>query len=189
MAFTREQRRLYDKAKRQGLTDRAIAENWGISRSTLSRVKNTRGRLADRTVDRIFGNLSRTTEDRRGDSVIIRASADDFISYDELKFLKDNSNNTRTIELARREIDRIQRELGITSVDDPRLRDVTVPRPTFTRTIQGRQITIPLGRSKSDEFQRKALKDLRARGVDVDRLFKDREYADLGGYGGLGGGA
>lgn len=189
MTFTREQRRIYDKAKRQGLTDRAIAENWGISRSTLSRVKNTRGRLADRTVDRIFSNLSRTTEDRRGDSVIIRASADDFISYDELKFLRDNSNNTRTIELARREINRIQQELGITSVDDPRLRDVTVPRPTFTRTIQGRQITIPLGRSKSDEFQRKALKDLKARGVDVDRLFKDREYADLGGYGGLGGGA
>lgn len=189
MTFTREQRRIYDKAKRQGLTDRAIAENWGISRSTLSRVKNTNSRLADRTVGRIFDNLSRTVEDRRGDSVILRASADDYISYGELRFLRDNSSNTRTIALAKREIDRIQSELGITSVDDPRLRDVTVPRPTFTRTIQGRQITVPLGRSKSDEYQRKALKDLRERGVDVDRLFKDREYADLGGYGGLGGGA
>ena len=182
MTFTREQRRIYDKAKRQGLTDRAIAENWGIARSTLSRVKNTRGRLADRTVDRIFDNLSRTQlDDRAG---IDRAVADDYVSIDELLFLRDNGRDSRTVRLAEQALAEAQEQFGIDALTDD-VRNLTVPRPTYTRTIQGRQITVPLGRSKSDEFQRKALKNLRERGVDVDRLFKNREYADLGGYGGL----
>ena len=63
------------------------------------------------------------------------------------------------------------------------LRGVVTERPTFIRTIRGQRIRIPLGRSRSDEFQKRAERELK-KGVDIDALRGDGEYLDLGGYGG-----
>ena len=182
--FTAEQRRLYDRAKKQGLSDRSIAESWGISPSTLSRTKNKRTRLSVRSVARIETSTRRVTVNEYGD---VRAEADYLITIDELQFLAARGRDPRTRRLAVEALDRaqetIQDEMLLDNFDE--VRAVTVPRPYFYRTIQGKRVRIPLGRSKSDAFQREARRALRAAGIDPEELYGDGEYLDFGGYGGV----
>lgn len=181
--FTREQRRLYDAAKKQGLTDRQVAEGWGISPSTLSRVKNKRGRLSARSVDTVQRSLERVELNEFGE---YRAVSDTRITVDELLFLARRGRDSRTRRIASEALDRfesIQEEMALDNFEE--VRQATVQRPFFYRTIQGKRVRIPLGRSKSDAFQREMRRQLRAAGLDPEALYGDGEYLDFGGYGGV----
>ena len=181
--FTREQRTLYDAAKKQGLTDRQVAEGWGISPSTLSRVKNKRGRLAPKTVERVRRNLDRVELNEFGE---FRALSDTRITIDELLFLRQRGRDPRTRRIAGEALDRfesVQDEMALDNFEE--VRQATVQRPYFYRTIKGKRVRIPLGRSKSDAFQREMRRQLRAAGLDPEDLYGDGEYLDFGGYGGV----
>lgn len=167
------------------MTDAQVAAQWGIARSTLSAVKNRRRRFSDRTVQRIAESRSRLVEvtDRRGRPTgEFVAKNLDRISYGEAERLSVRGGSPRTQRLALEVIERIERENPGRSVAE--LRNIVTERPTFIRTIRGQRIRIPLGRSRSDEFQARAERELKAKGVDVDALRGDGEYLDLGGYGG-----
>ena len=99
--FTRDQRNAYTRLKALGLSDKAVAETWGISASWLSAVKNKRGRFGEAAVDSIEeGPPSSTTFDRF--SGIERADNPLKVTFDELEQLALSGRSPRTRQLARK---------------------------------------------------------------------------------------
>lgn len=172
MGFTREQRTLYNRLKRTGLTDKAIADSWGISASNLSRVKNSRQRFGNRSIEKIeTRNITAPVEDYGEDITKI--------SYAELERLSE-SDTPRTARLARDALIEIEDSNPDLSVSE--LRNQMFDRPQFQRTITGKggnrgTVNLYLGASKRDDAIRGARKQLRRKGVNVSRT-----YSDFGGY-------
>jgi hypothetical protein len=173
--FTIGQRRAYDKLKRLGLTDKRVAETWGISPSTLSNTKLRKSRMSTRLE-------TRRTDVRRGETSTdrwtgIKVAVDDTkITLAELQKLATQGGTPRTQKLARKKLD----ELGKSGLTVEELREGTFERPTFWRTIQGVRVNLLLGRTKGDRIQDVIRKQLAAKGVTFDE-----GYIDFGGYGGM----
>lgn len=174
--FTRDQRNTYRRLKSLGLSDKAVAQKWGVSAGWLSAVKNKRGR---------FGTVAKAsiTAPPRGTTTFDRFSgidrADDplQVTFDELEQLAIAGRSPRTRKLARDKLRELERS-GL-SVDE--LRDSVFERPIYWRTYKGKRIKLLLGRTKQEEVQESIRKQLAAKGV----FLKKGEYIDYGGYGGM----
>lgn len=186
MGFTREQRRQYNRLKRTGLTDKAIAESWGLSPSTLSRVKNSERRFSNKSSEKIDNrNINADVEEVegfwRGESQYDESDITK-ISFQELERLSE-SDRPRTARLAQDALSDIERENPDLSVAE--LRELVFDRPQFQRSITGVDgkrgtINLYLGASKRDEAIRGAKKQLRKKGIRVNKT-----YTDFGGYTGV----
>ena len=172
--FTREQRRRYDSLKRLKLSDKEIAKSFGISPSTLSRTKNKRSRLSQRSIDKINAPKPMVRDTNTGTLVSTDPTK---ITYEELQFLADSGRAPRTRKLAEDAIDEIDSQ-GFTIAE---LQTLTFDRPTFYRTYKGERVKLLLGRSKGDLMQQAVRKQLAGKGID----FGDADYIDFGGYGGV----
>lgn len=172
--FTREQRRRYDSLKRLGLTDKEVASSFGISPSTLSRTKNKKTRLSQRSIDKLDAPKPTVRDINTGTLI---SSDPTKITYEELQFLADVGRSPRTRKLAEDAIDDIDSQ-GFTIGE---LQELTFDRPVFYRTYKGKRIKLLLGRSKGDLMQNAVRKQLRKEGID----FGDADYIDFGGYGGV----
>jgi hypothetical protein len=164
--------------KSLGLSDKAVAQKWGVSAGWLSAVKNKRGR---------FGTVAKAsiTAPPRGTTTFDRfmggeRSDDPFqITYDELVELAKSGRSPRTRKLARDKL----RELGETgmTVEEMKREGQVFERPVYWRTYKGKRVKLLLGRTKQEEVQENIRKQLAAKKV----FLKKGEYVDYGGYGGM----
>ena len=183
MGFTREQRRQYNRLKRTGLTDKAIAESWGLSPSTLSRAKNSDSRLSRRSIEKIETRNERADIEEvegfwRGEKEYDSSDITK-ISFQELERLAE-SDRPRTAKIAQNALENIERDNPNMTVSE--LRNSVFDRPTFKRSITGKDgkrgvIDLYLGATKRDEAIRGARAQLRRKGVRVNKT-----YTDFGGY-------
>jgi hypothetical protein len=157
--FTVDQRRDYNRLKKTGLKDYEIAQEWGISRSYFSRVKNKGGRFGETVKNRIDLALS-------GGSDLFS------IDFTELERLA-GSNNPFVAKQAEKAIDQIDDQNPDLSIEE--LRNKSFKRPSYTRQIGGKKVTILLGRSKQEEQRDAVRKQLRDQGVNPDDI---AEYYD-----------
>tara|TARA_R100001163_G_scaffold56556_1_gene44293 strand:- start:4625 stop:5116 length:492 start_codon:yes stop_codon:yes gene_type:complete len=162
--------------KALGLSDKAVAQQWGISPSWLSAVKNKRGRFGGSAKRSIEAPPKGTTTFDRF-SGIERADDPLQITFDELEQLALSGRSPRTRKLAQDRLRELERS-GL-SVDE--LRDGLFDRPVYWRTYKGKRVKLLLGRTKQEEVQEQIRKQLAAKGV----YLKKGEYIDYGGYGGM----
>jgi len=157
--FTVDQRRDYNRLKRTGLRDYEIAQEWGISKSYFSAVKNKRGRFGTDVKNRI--------------DVAQSGGSDLFsIDYTELERLS-RSNNPFTRRQARNAIRKIESENPNKTIGE--LRQESFKRPSYTRQVDNKKVSILLGRSKQEEQRDSVRRQLAAQGVDPDDI---AEYYD-----------
>ncbi len=149
--FTREMSDFYRSRKRQGLTNKQIAREMGISTSTLYRIKNRQSKVSARIQNQFKATVT----------------SDDFYftSYRELQRLS-TSSNPRTSREASRAMDKI--EADNPGLSPSQIADLQVRRPTVWRTVRGKRIGVLLGRSKQDEQREQVKAELRRLGVDPD---------------------
>jgi len=149
--FTRDMSNFYRSGKRQGLSDRAIAEQMGISASTLSRIKTRKSEPSAKILNQF---RAETTD-----------SDEYFITYDELAdFQANRIKNPRVAREADAYLKTLERK-GLTMQE---IRNSDLKRPTVWRTVRGKRIGVLLGRSKQDAQRESVRKQLIAQGVNPD---------------------
>ena len=156
--FTREMSDFYRSGKRRVLSDSKIAQEMGISASSLSRIKNRKAEPSARLMNQF------QAETQQSDYF--------FTNLRELERLS-TSSNSRTSREARRAIEKVQNENP--NLDYDELYNLDLKRPTVWRTVRGKRIGVLLGRSKQDEQKQRVEAQLRAQGVDPE---KTDEYYD-----------
>lgn len=165
------------------MTDKAIAESWGLSPSTISRVKNSKSRLSNKSINKIETRNERAAIEEvegfwRGESEYDSSDITK-ISFQELERLAE-SDRPRTAKIAQNALQNIERDNPDMQISE--LRNTVFDRPTFKRTITGADgkrgtINLYLGATKRDEAIRGAQAQLRRKGVRVNKT-----YTDFGGY-------
>lgn len=183
--FDKETFNEYRRLKSLGLTEKQVAEQWGISTSTLYNARTGRTkRLSKRSQERVANpRYDRQDIDSRRAVPIAIAQDIGKITLQELQALADKGSTPRTRRLAKDELDRIE-NLPY-SVEE--LQRLTFDRPSFYRSYRDpktgkvTRVRLLLGRTKGDDAQAAIRRQLREKGVE----FADSEYIDFGGYGGI----
>lgn len=148
--FSRDMSDFYRSRKRQGLSDRNIAQEMGISPSTLSRIKTRKSQPSARILNQFRAET--TNEDFY------------FTDYQEMSELA-SSTNPRTAREAQKVLDEIESQ-GLTIAE---IRNLEIRRPTVWRTVRGKRVGVLLGRSKQDAQRDAVRKQLTEQGVNPDQ--------------------
>ena len=145
--FTKTMYNEYRRSKSLGMTDKAVAQNWGISPSTLSRAKTGKTkRVSARTVDKMV--------------VGITTGTDSAITYKEARtrLLGTSESDRRKYAIAKKQFDMFPTD----SEGQPKQR-----RLIMERTIKGVKVRWLYGRGKDDQVRDEVIKSLQAKGMSL----------------------